>query len=175
MQGRAAALRPTTFLVAALALTAVAGVAAIALARLADGERSAASDRAAGCELRKASYGYPDWYLSRQLIPTVHPPVVAAGWRGPREPVEADVLFHSIFHGYLVVQYRPDLAPARLAVLRGWVRGHTRRRVTSAPAPAGFPFAVHVGRWGYELRCASAAALTERRLDRFLALPRPAP
>jgi hypothetical protein len=92
MQGRGAAPRPTTFPVAALALTAVAGVAAMAVARLADGERTAAPDRAAGCELRKAPFGYPDWYLSRQLVPTVHPPVVAAGWRRPEEPVEFDVL-----------------------------------------------------------------------------------
>jgi hypothetical protein len=98
-----------TFLVAALAFTALAAVAAIAVARLAAGEPNEATGRSSACELRKAPYGYPDWYLSRQLIPTVHPPVVAAGWRGPGEPVDFDVLLHSIFHGYLVLQYRQRL------------------------------------------------------------------
>jgi Protein of unknown function (DUF3105) len=167
-------MRPGRFLAAVIALTAAAALAAAAFARLGDVGARGAADSPTGCDVRRAAYGYPDWYLSRQLVPTVHPPDLAAGWRGQAERVEFDTLFHAIFHGYLVVQYRADIAPGKLAVLRTWVRRNAGRKVTSAPAPRDFPFALHAGKWGHELRCARSATLTTARLDAFLALPRPA-
>jgi hypothetical protein len=161
-------------LASVVVVSAIAVAAALALRTHGDGGGAGAAP-STGCVQLTAPYGYPDWYFSRQLVPTVHPPALAPGWRGPTERVPFDVLFHSIFHGYVVVQYRADLAPQKLALLRSWVQGNAGRRVMAAPGLQGSKLAIHVGRWGYELRCTSTARLTTARLDRFLALRPPPP
>jgi len=133
----------------------------------------ASSAPSAGCVLIHSRYGYPDRYLTRRVEYTKHPPLPVSGWRGPDENVQFAMLFHSLFHGYVVVEYRPDLTTRSLAMLRSWVEGHAAGKVTSAPATTDAPFAVDVARWGYELRCTREQHVTTRRLDRFLALKPP--
>lgn len=120
------------------------------------------------CELRTSPDGYPDWYIGQAQTYGVHPRAPASGWRGPTEHVGFNVLFHSLFHGYVVVQYRPDISPETLGMLRAWVLLHAEERVTSAPAPSDALFAVDVAKWGLELRCTDTASLTVGKLDRLL-------
>jgi len=59
-----------------------------------------------------SAYGYPDGYITHSLPYKVHPPLPVSGWHGPARPLDFDVLFHSVFHGYLVAVYRSDLPQA---------------------------------------------------------------
>ena len=118
-----------------------------------------------GCVLRESSAGYPDDYVTRTLPYKVHPPLPVSGWR--TRPLAFDVLFHSIFHGYLVITYRPDVPRAELATLRSWVRSHARQRIVGTPAgDAGAGVQVHVAVWGSELRC-NGAVPSSAVLDRL--------
>jgi hypothetical protein len=164
-------LRRGPFLMVSLGLIALVGIAGAVVSRGGD-EQGAGAVNAPGCVLTTSEYGYPDWYLTESVEFTAHPPLPVVGWRDSSERVRFNALFHSIFHGYVVVEYRPDLAPEKLASLKAWVSAHAGDRVTSAAASADAPFAVDVAKWGHELRCTSAAALTTQRLERFLALPR---
>jgi hypothetical protein len=93
-----------------------------------------------------------------------------SGWRGPSEPVAFRILFHSLFHGYLVIEYRATVPQSTLAMLRSWARAHARGRVVAVPAVDSGPTAVEAATWGYGVRCESATALTESTLDRLLSL-----
>jgi hypothetical protein len=164
-------------LVTALTLLVVGAGAVVAatayVGKVGQESAPASSAPSAGCLLIHSRYGYPDRYLTRRVEYTKHPPLPVSGWRGPDENVQFAMLFHSLFHGYVVVEYRTDLTARTLAMLRSWVEGHAAQKVTSAPATAGAPFAVDVARWGYELRCTRERPLTTRALDRFLALKPP--
>jgi hypothetical protein len=120
-----------------------------------------------GCALTESPAGYPDRYITHRLPKRIHPPLPVSGWRGER-PLAFDVLFHSIFHGYLVVTYRADLPPSQRAVLRSWVDAHADKRVvgTSTREP-GSP-RLDLAEWGWELRC-DGAAPSAAELDRFAA------
>jgi Protein of unknown function (DUF3105) len=168
--------RPLLFVTALALLVVGAGVLVAATAYVGKAGRESApgsSAPSAGCVLIQSRYGYPDRYLTKRVEYTRHPPLPVSGWRRPDENVQFAMLFHSLFHGYVVVEYRTDLTPRTLAMLRSWVDGHAAQKVTSAPATVGAPFAVDVARWGYELRCMTEKPLTTRRLDRFLALKPP--
>jgi hypothetical protein len=155
-----------------LGLIALVGIAGAVVVSGGRGDQGAAAVDAPGCVLTTSEYGYPDWYLSQSVEFTAHPPLPVVGWRDASERVRFNALFHSVFHGYVVVEYRPDLAPQKLASLKAWVGAHARDRVTSAAAAADAPFAVDLAKWGHELRCTNGAALRTQRLERFLALPR---
>jgi hypothetical protein len=168
--------RPLLFVTAFTLLVVGAGVLVAATAYVGKAgheSASASSASSVGCVLIHSRYGYPNRYLTRRVEYTRHPPLPVSGWRGPDEIVQFAMLFHSLFHGYVVVEYRTGLDTRTLAMLRSWVEGHAAQRVTSAPAAADAPFAVDVARWGYELRCTKETPLTTRRLDRFLALKPP--
>ena len=151
-----------------------AGIVVAATAYLGGGSgQASAMAQSAGCVLIRSRFGYPDRYLTERVQYTKHPPLPVSGWRGPEQEVPFNMLFHSVFHGYVVVEYRSDLTTRTLVTLRSWVRMHARQKVTSAPVAAGESFAVDVGRWGYELRCSRENALTSRKLDHFLALQPP--
>jgi uncharacterized protein DUF3105 len=135
----------------------------------ADHPSRGSADARSGCVVHASQYGYPDAYLTRRVPYVKHPPLPTAGWRGPSAHVGFAMLFHSLFHGYVVVRYRRDLPAPTMAVLRSWVRRHTRERVTAAPARAATP-ALDVAKWGHELRCTAASAIEVRTLDRFLRL-----
>ena len=112
--------------------------------------------------------GYPARYLTKQLPYRVHPPLPVSGWRGVSSPLRFEVMFHSLFHGYLVVEYRRDLPAAGLARLRSWVGSHSRARVVATPARGVDAPMVDAAEWGWELRCAGTAP-TEVALDRLAA------
>jgi hypothetical protein len=121
-----------------------------------------------GCVLRASPYGYPERYVAFTPTSTIHPPLLEARWRGPDDAVEARVLRHSLFHGYVVVEYATDIPPETIKALRRWVRLHASERATAAPAPDDAPFAVDAAKWGHELICSRASALTIGDLDRLL-------
>jgi uncharacterized protein DUF3105 len=121
-----------------------------------------------GCTVLTSPYGYPDWYIGHAQTYGAHPPAPESGWRGSSEHVGFNVLFHSLFHGYTVVQYRTDMSPETMETLRKWVLLHAEERVTAASAPSDAPVAVDVAKWGQELSCTDTASLTVRRLDQLL-------
>jgi hypothetical protein len=95
----------------------------------------------------------------------IHPPLPVGGWRPRGLPF--DVLFHTLFHGYLVISYRPGLSTSDRELLRGWVRDQGRARVVAVPTrEAGAPL-VDLAEWGWEGRCAQMPRPAE--LNRFAA------
>jgi hypothetical protein len=109
-----------------------------------------------GCQLSESSSGYPDDYIRRAVPTGIHPPKPVSGWRQANRPLPFDNLFHSVFHGYLVVTYRPELASAKRATLRAWVLAHRGSRVVGSPdARKGAPL-VDLVEWGWRLRCPHA-------------------
>jgi hypothetical protein len=106
-----------------------------------------------GCQLSASPSGYPDDYLRRAVPSGRHPPQPAPGWNQPTDPVRFDKLFHSVFHGYLVITYRPELPPAERAKLRHWVLAHRGARIIGSPdATPGAPL-IELVEWGWRLRC----------------------
>lgn len=123
-----------------------------------------------GCRLIASSTGgYPDSYFARELRPNRHPPLPVSGWHARAIPF--DTTFHSFFHGYLVVAYRPELPSAARAELRSWVDAHDRQRVVATPErDAGAPL-VSIAAWGWEARCHDAPS--PATLDRLAARRQP--
>jgi hypothetical protein len=125
------------------------------------------SSNLGGCTLNESTAGYPDRYITHRLPYKVHPPLPVSGWHGA-SPLAFDVLFHSIFHGYVVVTYRLDLPPSSRAVLRSWVRAHADERVVgTATSEQGSP-RLDIADWGWELRC-DRSVPSRAELDRFAA------
>jgi hypothetical protein len=106
----------------------------------------------AGCRLTESTAGYPDRYVTHQLPYKVHPPLPVSGWHGAH-PLAFDVLFHSVFHGYLVITFRPDLPSSQLAVLRTWVRARPAERIVGTPTSDPASSRLDLAEWGWELRC----------------------
>jgi hypothetical protein len=159
-------------LLVVLALGVVAGGLALLVGggghatAAANNSRAAAPQR--GCQLSESPYGYPDTYLNRTVPPRLHPPLPASGWHAPADPLKLDMLFHSVFHGYLVITYRPDLSQAARTRLRTWVLAHTDQRIVGAPdATPGAPL-LDLVEWGWQLRCADAVP-SIAQVDRFAA------
>jgi hypothetical protein len=85
-----------------------------------------------------------------------------------------DKLFHSVFHGYLVITYRPALPRATRTALRAWVLAHRDERIVGTPdARPGAPLLDFV-EWGWQLRCANAVP-SIAEVDRFAARRASAP
>jgi hypothetical protein len=167
-------LRRRLVLATACGLGALAVLAGCALALGAFGETGSATgakagrhSNLAGCVLTESTAGYPDRYITHRLPYKIHPPLPVSGWHG-ESPLAFDVLFHSIFHGYLVITYRPDLPASQRTVLRSWVRAHASEHVvgTSTGEP-GSP-RLDLAEWGWELRCADTVP-SRSELDRFAA------
>lgn len=109
-----------------------------------------------GCQVSESPYGYPDAYLTRTAPPRLHPPLPKSGWHARTDPLKLDMLFHSVFHGYLVITYRPDLPRTARTRLRTWVLAHGDQRIVGAPdATPGAPLLDFV-EWGWQLHCADA-------------------
>lgn len=159
-------------LLVVLALGAVAGGLGLLVGGGGHATAAAGTSRAAapqsGCRLSESPYGYPDTYLNRTVPPRLHPPLPASGWHAPRDPLKLDMLFHSVFHGYLVITYRPGLSQAARTRLRTWVLAHTDERIVGAPdATPGAPL-LDLVEWGWQLRCADAVP-SIAQVDRFAA------
>jgi hypothetical protein len=72
-----------------------------------------------GCVERPLAYGLTndqavaDQYARDLLSPFVpHPPLPRPGFYAPGRGPDQATLLHALFHGYVVVRYRPDLAAA---------------------------------------------------------------
>jgi hypothetical protein len=131
------------------------------------GHEAGAPSNHARCTLTESTAGYPDRYITHPLPYKIHPPLPVSGWHDKRA-LAFDVLFHSIFHGYLVLTFRPDMPSSGRAALRSWVRAHASERVvgTSTGEP-GSP-RLDLAEWGWELRCDDAVP-SRAELDRFAA------
>lgn len=108
-----------------------------------------------GCRLIVSSTGgYPDSYFKRALKPNRHPPLPVSGWHSRAVPF--DTVFHSFFHGYMVVSYRPDLDASSRGELRSWVETHRRERVVATLDRDARAPLVSVAAWGWEAHCDQA-------------------
>jgi hypothetical protein len=156
---------------AVLAIALGSTAAAVVLLRVgSNGHAAAGSGKPAapGCSLVNSPYGYPASYLTQFLPYKVHPPLPTSGWHDQHRPLQFDVLFHSLFHGYLVITYRSDVPESSRSTLRAWVTSHSRDRVVASPTPlAGTP-RIDVAEWNWELRCDTTTP-TAAQLDRFAA------
>ena len=152
----------------------VAAAAGAVLHPTSHGARASAAppSRPSGaCTLKQSPAGYPDRYVRRLYGYTVHPPLPDAAWHGPGRPVAAKVQFHSLFHGYLIVAYRADLAAPALRTLRRWVQAHARQRVVATPTADPSAPRLDLAEWGWELSCGRVlpgpAVLTRFAARRF--------
>jgi hypothetical protein len=157
----------------ALVLVGVVAGGLVLLVGLPGGHSAAAAGTASarsqtGCQLSESPYGYPDAYLNRTVPPRLHPPLPASAWHSRADPLKFDMLFHAVFHGYLVITYRPDLSQAARTRLRTWVLAHTDQRIVGAPdATPGAPL-LDLVEWDWQLRCADAVP-SIAQVDRFAA------
>lgn len=146
--------------------------AALAITGLVRGRETHVASEAApsaistgACLLSESYSGYPDRFIRRKMAFKIHPPLPVGGWRPGGLPF--DVLFHSLFHGYLVISYRPGLSTSDRELLRDWVGEHRRAHVVAVPTrEAGAPL-VDLAEWGWEGRCAQMPRPAE--LSRFAA------
>jgi len=177
--GRRRVVDPTSLILVAVATAALLIAFGVWIFSLRGGEHAGAhtvaqpsrqAARASGCVLTTSPYGYPASFITQQLPYKRHPPLPQPGWHGESDPLAFRVLFHSLFHGYAVVQYLPGLPQGSRTLLENWVEMHAGDRVTATPAPASAPFVVDVAEWGHELRCRTADTLTAPMLDRFIGL-----
>jgi len=164
--------RPRALIVAAA--VAVAGVVlAAAVVRPASSSSARPEADAAtaprGCRVVASDDGYPASYIARPVTYRAHPPLPVAGWRAPGRGVRFQVLFHSLFHGYLVITYPPDLpAPSRTELVFEKMLWSCERIVATPTRVPGTAW-IDAAEWGWELRC-NRVAPTRAELDRFAAL-----
>jgi hypothetical protein len=169
----AARRRPWPPVLVALVLVGLVAGGLVLLVGLPGGHATATAGAARatpqrGCQLSESPYGYPDSYLNRTVPPKLHPPLPASGWHTPTDPLKFDMLFHSVFHGYLVITYRPDLPGTARTRLRRWVLAHTDQRIVGAPnGTPGAPL-LDLVEWGWQLRCTDAVP-SIAQVDRFAA------
>ncbi|MGH9150769.1 MAG: DUF3105 domain-containing protein, partial [Acidimicrobiales bacterium] len=78
-------------------------------------------------------------------------------------PVSSEAAVHSLEHGAVWVTYRPDLAPAEIAVLEALAR--SRSHILVSRWDDGLPAPVVASSWGRQLRLPSA---TDPRLAQFV-------
>jgi hypothetical protein len=146
---------------------AALAIAALVLGIFGGTGRAAAGHNSRGCTLTESAAGYPDRYITHRLPSKIHPPLPVAGWHGD-QPLAFDVLFHSVFHGYLVITYRPDLPASQRTALRSWVAAHANERVVGTPSTEPGTARLDLAEWGWELRC-DGPLPTQAQLDRFAA------
>ncbi len=77
-------------------------------------------------------------------------------------PVPNENAVHSLEHGALWITYRPGLAAAQLATLKGLVRGNDHRLLSPYP---GLPAPIVATAWGTQL---SASTADDPRLAKFV-------
>ena len=131
---------------------------------------AAAPHGSAGCALHASVDGYPDDFAAQGITYSKHPPLPKEGWYGSRDALSYPVMFHSVFHGYVLVRYRSGLPPETARLLRIWVAAHEGARVAATPAPLDPGVRVDIAEWGHEWKCTKSAAVTPKLLARVLAL-----
>jgi hypothetical protein len=83
----------------------------------------------------------------------VHPPLPHPGFYAPGRAPDQGALFHALYHGYVVVRYRPELAGAVRHALRAAVGGAAQPVVVVAGS--GMPFAAGAVVYGRTSLCAT--------------------
>jgi hypothetical protein len=111
-------------------------------------QASRATSISRGCVEHPLAYGLTNDQaeadqLSRDLLSPLapHPPLPRPGFYAPGRSPDQGALFHALYHGYVVVRYRPALAAAARRGLRSAVRDAAQPVVvvagTGMPSAAG--------------------------------------
>lgn len=133
--------------------------------------RTAAAPRPqAGCTLQQSPDGYPDEFAALGVTYVKHPPLPRSGWYASGDALSYRVMFHSIFHGYVLVRYHGALPQRTEHLLRSWVLAHAGARVAGTSASLDAGVRVDISEWGREWKCTDAAAVTPALLARVLSL-----
>jgi hypothetical protein len=133
---------------------------------------------AGGCVEHVLTYGLTnDQAQSDQLAkdflsPLVaHPPLPRPGFYPPGRASDQGALFHALYHGYVVVRYRPALATAARRGLRAAVRGAAQPVVVVAGS--GMPFAAGAIAYGRTSVCSSLDGAAMGQLGAWVRGARP--
>lgn len=131
-----------------------------------------------GCVDRPLSYGLTndqalgEQYARSLLDPFVsHPPLPRAGYYPPGRAPDQAALVHALYHGYVVVRYRPALADVVKHDLRGAVRRAAQPVVLVSGR--GMPFAAGALVYGRESICGRMNRTTLGQLTVWVENARP--
>ena len=134
----------------------------------------------AGCVDRPLSYGLTndqargEAYDRSLLDPFApHPPLPRAGYYPPGHSPDQAALIHALYHGYVVVRYRPALASIVKRRLHGAVDRAAQPVVLVAGR--GMPFAVGALVYGRESICGKLNRTTLGQLTAWVESARPTP
>jgi hypothetical protein len=134
----------------------------------------------AGCVDRPLSYGLTndeargEQYDRSLLDPfAFHPPLPKAGYYPPGHAPDQATLVHALYHGYVVVRYRPVLADVVKRDLRSAVQRAAQPVVLVAGR--GMPFAVGALVYGRESICGSMSHTSVGQLIGWIESARPRP
>ena len=120
--------------------------------------------------MHASTAGYPNRYLGKPFPYQKHPPLPTVGWHDERNPVTFKEMFHAVFHGYTVVEYRHTLPASTISAVKAWTALHARSKVVSTPAAPEANGALVITVWGYELGCEATARVDVTALDQLLTL-----
>ncbi len=133
-----------------------------------------------GCVDRPLSYGLTNDQAQGQryddslLDPfAFHPPLPKSGFYPPGRAPDQSALVHALYHGYVVVRYRPALADV--------VERDLRAAVRRAPQPVvvvsgrGMPFAAGALVYGRESICGTLHRASVAQLTAWIERARPRP
>jgi hypothetical protein len=131
-----------------------------------------------GCVERALTYGLTndqaqaDQFARDFLSPLVaHPPLPRPGFYAPGRAPDQAALFHALYHGYVVVRYRPALAGAVKRGLRSAVRRGPQPVVVVAGT--GMPFAAGAVVYGRTSICATLDRAAMDQLAAWVRAARP--
>ena len=134
----------------------------------------------AGCVDRPLSYGLTndqargEAYDRSLLDPfAFHPPLPKVGYYPPGRAPDQAALIHALYHGYVVVRYRPALAGVVKRKLRDAVERAAQPVVVAAGR--GMPFAVGALVYGRESVCGRVSRTSVAQLTEWIATARPRP
>jgi hypothetical protein len=106
------------------------------------------------------------------LSPLVaHPPLPRPGFYPPGRAPDQGALFHALYHGYVVVRYRPALAAAAERGLRAAIRRAAQPVVVVAGT--GMPFAAGAIVYGRTSVCSSLGGAAADQLAAWVRGARP--
>jgi len=133
-----------------------------------------------GCVDRPLPYGLTndqargEQYDRSLLDPfAFHPPLPKAGYYAPGHAPDEAALIHALYHGYVVVRYRPALAGRVARELRGAVRRAPQPVVLVAGR--GMPFAAGALVYGRESICGRLSRGALGQLTTWIESARPQP
>jgi hypothetical protein len=102
-----------------------------------------------------------------------HPPLPRAGYYAPGHAPDEAALVHALYHGYVVVRYRPALADVVKRDLRGVVRRAAQPVVLVSGR--GMPFAAGALVYGRESICGRLGRSSLVQLSTWIESARPQP